>query len=458
MILILLFFLFSFSSPHSTDFHTTKNIIEMTEKGSSIYVVYCVRWSSTCNTLIQHWEELRKNKEEIFGAHNISLIHIDADDDNEAVYEAGVRDYPTIILYTRDAIVTYLGSSLTYDGLLGFINRTSVSPSLPISHDSNLYGRQKISVVYEGNMENSDQAYISFKQLSIMNYNQDVGFFHVSEGEGPGKIRIHTMDSGVVSYEGEVTVDGLLTFFKFHSSPNVVVCSNHRAMTPIADGTATGFLMFYAEDEDHRLKEFMQLSKTRPNGVLFALCDVRNEDVREIYSTLFDFETYPSYAFIKLETEGYLKYPLDIKSQVDITEALSLYTDGRLQPHYRSEPEPKDGGETQQRMRKVVGSNMMDIVRNPRHHYLVLLTSNNQCEHCRRVWDEVDRVAKKYERDTRIVFCHIDVSLNEVPRLIVNEVPSVVLFVKGKRKGAIYFQKRITENNIQAFINQHTDI
>ena len=49
-------------------------------------------------------------------------------------------------------------------------------------------------------------------------------------------------------------------------------------------------------------------------------------------------------------------------------------------------------------------------------------------------------------------------ALNEVPRVAVNELPSLALFIRGKRKGPIYFQRKLSEKNILAFLKQHTDL
>ena len=71
---------------------------------------------------------------------------------------------------------------------------------------------------------------------------------------------------------------------------------------------------------------------------------------------------------------------------------------------------------------------------------------------------EVATVAARYANDERIKFHWLDVALNEVPRIVVNELPSLVLFVRGKRKGPIYFQRKLSQKNILAFLKQHTDL
>ncbi len=71
---------------------------------------------------------------------------------------------------------------------------------------------------------------------------------------------------------------------------------------------------------------------------------------------------------------------------------------------------------------------------------------------------EVSIIAQRYANDDRIKFHWLDVALNEVPRIVVNELPSLVLFVRGKRKGPIYFRRRLTHKNILAFLKQHTDL
>lgn len=356
-----------------------------------VYVVFCVRWSGACSRFLQDWTRIERQLEDTLRTHNISLAVVDADRSASLVEDERVHDYPTVKLYTGELIVDFDAKiPLTEQSALAFIRKTSVEPVRPLAGgqepDSELQPSQ-LAVLFRGRRtirgERSPE-YEVFESMAIFK-NREQSVFYFTEIDQPAEVVIKSKDFGESKFDGQFTLENLVTFYSQCKFSSLVSCSNHEAMSPVTEGLSSGLLLFYDREDHGLVAGFKQLARTKTPKVIFALCDVKNEEVQSIYQSLFDFKSFPALAFIRLDHDRYKKYPVEAGSVEQINEQMRLYLEGRLEPYFRTEPLPREGeAEEAPLLKKLVGSNFMQTVSNPNYYYLVYLTSSD-CSYCRTV-------------------------------------------------------------------------
>lgn len=99
--------------------HDTEDKTNTISRGSKKLVIYYTTW---CGYSRQHLQQMKNGIEKKLNDNGVTVKYVDCDKEKEECVSAGVRGYPTLILYTSKGAVKYNGNRSEQD-LLSFVQK-----------------------------------------------------------------------------------------------------------------------------------------------------------------------------------------------------------------------------------------------------------------------------------------------------------------------------------------------
>ena len=351
---------------------------------------------------------------------------------------------------TKDTIIEWInkktGPASTEVDCAGMESKTSES-KLALSYFGDLTGD-----LFENFMKGAKNPTISEKYQ----------FFHTSDADcaakfstsAPGIALSRRFDDSPLKVEA-TTEDDIVAFAKDSSVPRLITFSEDY-IEPIFGDHNPAMILFTEETGQEYQKAFEQAAKDNQGKILFVTSGV-TDGIQARLGEFIGIESgdMPSLRIISPD-ENMLKYAYDGDSKTltaaQITGFLDDFTNGKLQPHLKSEPIPDP--QTVDGVTTLVGKSWEDVVKDTSKDVLVKYYAP-WCGHCKAlapVWEEL---GKDVEGIEDLVIAKFDATTNEVAGLDVRGYPTLKFYPKDNKDGVDYsgdrqlpdFKKWLGENS-----------
>ncbi|VAI82900.1 unnamed protein product [Triticum turgidum subsp. durum] len=204
------------------------------------------------------------------------------------------------------------------------------------------------------------------------------------------------------------------------------------------------------EDLESIVQEVARGFKTK---IMFIYVDTAEENLAKPFLTLYGLEG-DKPTVTAFDTSKGTKYLLEADINAKNLKEFSLsLLDGTLPPYFRSEPVPQEKGLVE----KVVGRTFdSSVLQSP--HNVLLEAHAPWCVDCEAISKNIEKLAKHFSGLDNLKFARIDASVNEHPKLQVNNYPTLLLYPAEDKTNPIKLSKKLSLKDMARFIKEKLQI
>lgn len=417
-------------------------------------------WCGHCKHLAPEYEvaatELKKD--------GVLLAKVDCTDNEKVCASQGIRGYPTLKVHNAGAVKDYEGPR-DAAGIVKYMKRQTMPDISEVTlAEAESLGREHGVAIF-GIFTNDDDGK---KQSEVFaNLAKEMRNEHVFATVKPGIYMVKSFDEGSAVFSGAAPNDpapsiatpegeaALRKWIGVESTPLMDEIGPDNYAKYMASGLPMAYL-FYKKDEMRKeygsiVEDLIRAYKGRLNAVYI---DAEKFDGHARALTL-PADSWPG--FVIHEPEADLKFPFTEKqiTRDSLSSFLESYSQGKLQPAYRSQeiPEKDDGA-----VKTIVYKNFSDVVLSGKHDVLLEIYAP-WCGACRRIASTYEKVAQAFAAHSdKIIIAKMDGTENDLPReagVNLTKFPTIILFKAGK-KGQVEMERPSdSTESFFSFIKEH---
>lgn len=392
------------------------------------------------------------------------MAKLDADRYPKAASALGIKGFPTLVLFVNGSSQPYSGGFTSEEIVIWARKRTGV-PVIRVNTlgEANEFLKKHSTFVlglFE-NFEGSD--YQEFMKAATLE--NEIQFLETSSPEiakvllpdsEPTKSRLGLAKSEpekFTAFEDIFHADKILHFLEDNKFPLVIKLTELNS-AKIYSSTKKHQVYVFAEVDalDKLIKPLEDVSRKFKSQITLVLVDIQEDNLAKPFLTLFGLEDSDDAVVVAFNYNSSTKYLLGSDPSPKAIEEFCLGLVHETVPaFYKSQavPDNKDAS-----ILTVVGQTFDDLVLgNPKNVLLEVHTP--WCITCETTSKQMDKLAKHFAGLESLVFARIDASLNEHPKLQVEDYPALLFYLATDKANPIKLPTKASSKELAALINRH---
>jgi len=444
------------------------NVVELNDTTFKQFLVdhpvaiidFYATWCSHCKTFAPIFENISEISKE--RKYPFAFAKIDANINTKAKIKFDVTTFPSVKVIINNTIVTYK-KDLDIEVLLDYAMWKYKLKVIQLKTKQEIAKVKQAKDIRNVLVSDNPEVLREFKEAAMETDIQSY-FYYTSEALGkamfpeiktvPSVIILRDYPEGNVVYE---PIFGKYRFRKFlheHDIPIIARMTPDVAETFISPGDweKIGIILYRDDTKKELDKEFVKLRRLIPSREFaFVLSDLKTDSERQVAQYLgIQREDFPTLIIVKPENRLLNRYMY--RGQLEKNKMFAFFNDwkaGKIPKTLKSEPEPERAANT--KLYSVVGKTFKREVIDNDVDTMIMFYSPT-CPHCIKLKPIYFELSKKY---TKIKWCVIDATANEVEGVFIDGYPTVFLYPAGKKDAPLKTEDNSEEYLIK-FIKEHS--
>ncbi|KAF3649670.1 Protein disulfide isomerase-like 1-5 [Capsicum annuum] len=371
---------------------------------------------------------------------SLLMAKIDAERYPKVAASLEIKGFPTLLLFVNGTSQPYTGGFSAEELVIWARKKTGV-PIIRISSDAEASDfLKKHSVFVVGLFEKFEGSYYDeFTKAAEMD--NEIQFVETSNAEIFKKLfpefkptnlflgLVKSEPEKYTEYEGTFSADGILQFLDDNKFPLTTVLTELNAARVYSNTNKLQVLIIAEPDDFKKLVEPLQdVARKFKSKIMFIFVDIREDNLAKPFLTMFGLE----------ESED----PVDFCSGL---------LSGTVSPYYKSQPIPDNKNMS---ILTVVGKTFDELVLNS-HENVLLEIYTPWCITCETISKQMEKLAKHFKGLDNLIFARIDASLNEHPKLQVDDYPTLLFYLADDKTNPILLPTKSSTKELAALINKN---
>lgn len=391
------------------------------------------------------------------------MAKLDAERYPKAASSLGIKGFPTLLLFTNGTSQPYSGGFTSEEIVIWARKKTGV-PVIRINSvtDANEFLKQHSAFVVGlfDNFEGSD--YQEF--LKAATSDNEFQFVETSSTEvakalfpnaNPTKNFLGLVKSEPEKYtafDDLFYTDKILEFLEINKFPLVMLMTELNSAKVYSSTKKLQVYVFAEADELQKLIEPLQdIARKFKSKIMMVLVDVKEDNLAKPFLTLFGLEESEDAVAIAFNYNSGTKYMESDTTPQKIEEFCSSLLHGTLSPFYKSRPIPDNKDAS---ILTVVGKTFDELVLGTPKNIL-LEVHTPWCINCETISKQMEKLTKHFKGLENLAFARIDASVNEHPKLQVEDYPTLLFYPAKDKSNPIKFPTKSSSKDLAALINKH---
>ncbi|KAL6897974.1 hypothetical protein ACP4OV_006570 [Aristida adscensionis] len=395
----------------------------------------------------------------------VAFAKLDGDRYPKAAASVGVKGFPTIVLFVNGTEHAFSGLH-TKDAIVTWVRKKTGSPVIRLQSKDSAEEFQKKDQTFVIGLFKSYEGVDYEEFVKAATTDNEVQFVETND-RSVAKILFPGLTSeeqflGLVKsepekfekFDGTFEEKAILQFVELNKFPLITVFTELNSAkvysSPIKLQVFTFAEAYDFEDLESMLQEIARAFKTK---IMFIYVDTAEDNLAKPFLTLYGIES-EKLAVTAFDTSNGAKYLMegDINAK-NLREFCLGLLDGTLRQYHKSEPVPQEKGLVE----KVVGRTFdSSVLESPQSVFLEVYTP--WCVDCEAISKNVEKVAKHFSGLDNLKFARIDASVNEHPKLQVNNYPTLFLYPTEDKSKPIKVSKKLSVKDMVKFIKEKLHI
>jgi len=441
---------------------TDTNLDAYIKDNTFVLVEFYAPWCGHCKKLAPVYESAAKTLKE--AGSPAKLAKVDATVNTKLANRFGVRGYPTIKFFNKEADIDYTGDKKSAAKMVEWLNKkTRPLASTLESADAIHAIKEKNEVVVIGFFDDKEskeaQEFISIgKEMNEEEFGvvTDTSLFPNSVVSNTIVLYKH-FDEPEVIMEGELTTDSMREWVNKHKLPLLSrFTPGEKSMYIFRQKFVKGHLLIFdgksADGHQQRMDMVEKVAKKYRGQVMFVLVTTEEENHKRIL-THFGIEDTPTFMMVNANEE-YSKYKTGSSefSEENLVALITSYLAGDLTPYLKSEDLPNNWDK--EPVKVLVGDNFVSVALDASKDVLVEFYKPN-CPHCVRLTPVWNELAEELKDVSALIVAKIDGTANEVKDIQVNGFPTIHLIKRTTNQVVTFSEKERTVASFKKFLKDN---
>ncbi|PKU86354.1 Protein disulfide isomerase-like 1-6 [Dendrobium catenatum] len=368
----------------------------------------------------------------------VVMAKLDAERYTKAAKLLDIKGFPTILLFVNGSAKPYTGG-FTGDEILIWVRKKTGSPLIRLSSviaAEKFLKKHQIHVIgffesYEGiEYDEFVKAATTDNEIQFVETN-DVKVAKVLYPD----IRSNKAFIGIVkteperyeSFEEKIEEENILNFVEVNKFALVTSLTELNSARVYSSPIKLQ-VYFFAETDDSKpfILLLQDVARKYKSKIMFIYVDSSEESLAKPLLTLFG---------------------LDGKRPLEFCSGLLL---GTLSPFFKSEPIPNHSEIIEKVVGRTFDSSILDSAEN-----VFLEVYTPWCIDCEATSRQIEKLAKHFKGQENLKFARIDASLNEHPKLQIDNYPALLFYAAGNKSNPIKLSKKSSTTELAAFIKEN---
>ncbi|XBI35710.1 hypothetical protein VPH35_121365 [Triticum aestivum] len=395
----------------------------------------------------------------------VAFAKLDGERFPKAASTVGVNGFPSVLLFVNGTEHAYTGLH-TKDAIVTWVRKKTGTPVIRIeskdSAEELLKKGQTFALGLFKNYEGTDheefmkaataENEVQFVETNDRNVAKILFPGIASEEQFLGLVK--SEPEKFEKFDGAFEEKEILQFVELNKFPLITVFTDLNSAkvysSPIKLQVFTFAEAYDFEDLESIVQEVARGFKTK---IMFIYVDTAEENLAKPFLTLYGLEG-DKPTVTAFDTSKGAKYVLEADINAKNLKEFSLsLLDGTLPPYFRSEPVPQEEGLVE----KVVGRTFdSSVLQSP--HNILLEAHAPWCVDCEAISKNIEKLAKHFSGLDNLKFARIDASVNEHPKLQVNNYPTLLLYPAEDKTNPIKLSKKLSLKDMARFLKEKLQI
>ena len=454
-------------------FPETEYILELSDENmrdtiinnTFVIVLFYSRFYEKCKDFIPKYINVakkykEKNSEIIFG-------RLNGERNFETVFFNSINDYPSIILYANKTNY-FFRNSFEENSLEIFLEKKLVNPILERKNYNDIREENKNQSIYflsSIDREKEKEKYENLTEIA-KKYDDIFDIFNCFEcketlNSDLTLIKIEP-DEEIIKYDNKTFDIESIDYFirKYHRNYNERL--NYEDLYFVFKYNQSIIIYFREEEKEDDIKKdeiFSNLNLQYEGKYIITYSDIKSEIGREIGNFFLIEESELPIVKIYNQSEMHsYSYKEEITKE-KIVDLINKYEKNELIREKNSEQIPNEEEDPNISFHYLVGKTFNKEIYNGSLNYIVFFSKNNnedneeESEKINNMYNNLTYLSEKYQllKEKRIKFGVINLEYNDID-FVVDEIPSIGLFIDGKKDKPIFYKGDIQSEKIEKWI------
>ncbi|KAI3766637.1 hypothetical protein L2E82_16705 [Cichorium intybus] len=254
------------------------------------------------------------------------------------------------------------------------------------------------------------------------------------------------------SYEGAFEKDKILQFLNDNKFPLVTFLSELNSVKVYSTDKLQVYVFAEADEFRKLLEPFQDVARKFKSKIMFVFVDIKDDNLAKPFLTLFGLEDSEDTLVTAFDYKTGAKYLLESDLTPARIEEFSLgLFKGILPPFYKSQAIPDNKGAD---ILTVVGKTFEDLVLSSSKN-IILEIHTPWCLNCETTSKQVEKLSKHFKGLDNLVFAKIDASVNEHPKLQVDDYPTLLFYPGANKSNPIKLPTKSSSKDLAILINKY---
>ncbi|KAI4331244.1 hypothetical protein MLD38_029448 [Melastoma candidum] len=397
----------------------------------------------------------------------VVLAKLDAERYPRAASDVEIKGFPTLLLFVNGTRKAYSGG-FSAEEIVIWVRKKTGAPVIRVNSAAEAEELLKKYHMFVVGLLEKFQGSDYEEFVKAATANNDIQFIEVNDLHSARVLYPDIQSSksflGIVknepekytSYEGDFSEDKILQFLDLNKFPLVTHLTEANSIKVYSSPMKLQVMVFAEEDELKKLVEPLQnvARKFKPE-IMFITVNMADENLAKPFLTLYGIENSDDTVVAAFDNKISSKYLLEADpTPAKIEEFAAKLLQGVIPPFFKSQPVPDN---TDALIQVVVGKTLDDLVlKSPKNVLLEVHTP--WCTTCESTSKKVEKLAKHFKGNDNLVFARIDASVNEHPKLQVNDYPTLLLYSTTDKHNPTKVSAKLGLKDMANLINKHTRV
>ncbi|KAK4361895.1 hypothetical protein RND71_017136 [Anisodus tanguticus] len=395
---------------------------------------------------------------------SLLMAKIDAERYPKVASNLEIKGFPTLLLFVNGTSQPYTGGFSAEELVIWARKKTGV-PIIRISSDAEAsHFLKKHSMFVVGLFEKFEGPdYDEFTKAAEMD--NEIQFVETSNAEIAKHLfpnfkqtnlflgLVKSEPEKYAEYEGTFTTDGILQFLNDNKFPLITLLTELNAARVYSSTNKLQVLIIAEHDDFKKLVEPLQdVARKFKSKIMFIFVDIREDNLAKPFLTMFGLEESEDSVVISFNYSSSLKYMLESDATpTNIEEFSSGLLSGTVSPYYKSQPIPDNKNMS---ILSVVGKTFDELILNSPENILLEIYTP-WCITCETTSKQMEKLAKHFKGLDNLIFARIDASLNEHPKLQVDDYPTLLFYSADDKTKPTPLSTKSSTKELAALINKN---
>ncbi|CAN4088984.1 unnamed protein product [Withania somnifera] len=393
----------------------------------------------------------------------ILMAKIDAERYPKVAGSLEIKGFPTLLLFVNGTSQPYTGGFSAEELVIWARKKTGI-PIIRISSDADArHFLKKHSMFVVGLFEKFEGPdYDEFTEAAEMD--NEIQFVETSNVEIAKHLfpdfKSTNLFLGLVKsepekytkYEGTFSTDGILQFLDENKFPLITVLTELNAARVYSNTNKLQVLIIAEPDDFNKLVEPLQdVARNFKSKIMFIFINIREDNLAKPFLSMLGLEESDDSVVVSFNYSSSLKYLLESDTTpTSIEDFCSGLLSGTVSPYYKSQPIPDNKNMS---ILTVVGKTFDELILNSAENVLLEIYTP-WCITCETTSKQMEKLAKHFKGLDNLIFARIDASVNEHPKLQVDDYPTLLFYFADDKTNPIPLPTKSSTKELATLINK----